>query len=271
MIRILTSDDKEHCLQFLKQKAAENLFIIGDIEAFGFDQDFQKIWGEFNQDNQLIAILLKYYSSYIPFAKGPFDAKGFASIMGKDDHFEAMSGLKEVTEAIEPHLKIAKSKRQLYYAKCSQLENNQPVDTSLIELASVADAEGLLRFLKEIPEFANSIQTTIKKKQEDLANGFSRATVIKQDGRIVASASTTAENSASAMIVGVATLQTHKRKGYATACVYQLCSKLFSEGKEACLFYDNPEAGVIYKRIGFEDIDRWVMYQFDKEYVASGI
>lgn len=76
MIRILTSDDKEHCLQFLKQKAAENLFIIGDIEAFGFDQDFQKIWGEFNQDNQLIAILLKYYSSYILLQKAHLMLKG---------------------------------------------------------------------------------------------------------------------------------------------------------------------------------------------------
>lgn len=45
MIRLLTQDDKAHCLTFLKQQAAENLFIIGDIEAFGFETDFQRLWG----------------------------------------------------------------------------------------------------------------------------------------------------------------------------------------------------------------------------------
>jgi predicted GNAT family acetyltransferase len=29
--------------------------------------------------------------------------------------------------------------------------------------------------------------------------------------------------------------------------------------KYLCLFYDNPKAGNIYKRLGFKDVDKWVM------------
>jgi hypothetical protein len=48
MIRRLTEYDHETCFSFLKQQPAENLFIIGDIEAYGYEKDFQKVWGEFN-------------------------------------------------------------------------------------------------------------------------------------------------------------------------------------------------------------------------------
>ena len=34
---------------------------------------------------------------------------------------------------------------------------------------------------------------------------------------------------------------------------------LLKEGKSLCLFYDNPKAGSIYHRLGFENIDRWTM------------
>lgn len=79
---------------------------------------------------------------------------------------------------------------------------------------------------------------------------------------MVSTASTTAENSLSAMVVGVATLENYKKKGYATKCMLKLCSDLLHEGKELCFFYDNPTTGVIYKRIGFEDIGVWMMYTY---------
>lgn len=41
-----------------------------------------------------------------------------------------------------------------------------------------------------------------------------------------------------------------------------LCKELLNEGKELCLFYDNLDAGSIYKRIGFEDIGFWMMYTY---------
>ena len=57
---------------------------------------------------------------------------------------------------------------------------------------------------------------------------------------MVSTASTTAENTLSAMAVGVATLENYKKKGYATKCMLKLCSELLEEEKELCLFYDNP-------------------------------
>lgn len=263
MLRRLTKNDHDVCMRLLKTKPAENLFIIGDIEVYGYEQEFQKLWGEFNESGELIAVLLKFEENFIPFATESFDAKGFAEIMSNDSAFKMLSGLKEITEQIEPHLNQQyKRKRQTYYAKCNQLNascNN--VDFSNVQQALPDDAAAIVELLSSIPEFSEST-ITLERKLRELKDGSSRSFFIKDDEKIVSIASTAAENSMSAMVVGVATRENQKKQGYATKCMLKLCSQLLLEGKELCLFYDNPEAGAIYKRIGFKDIGYWMMYTY---------
>jgi uncharacterized protein len=266
VIRRLSQEDHEQCFSLLKLQPAENLFIIGDIEAFGYDQDFQKVWGEFNDQGELIAVLLRYEENFIPFAVSDFNARGFAEIMDSESSYSMISGLKEITEQIEPYIikKRLKRKRQLYYAKCTKLspETTENIDTSTILQAMPDDAEELVELLNAIPEFSDSI-LTVEKKRRGLEKGVSRSFFVKEDGKMVSTASTTAENTLSAMVVGVATLENYKKKGYATQCMVKLCKQLLAENKELCLFYDNPEAGAIYKRIGFKDIGFWMMNSFE--------
>lgn len=263
MIRRLNRSDHETCFNLLKMKAAENLFIIGDIEAYGYEQEFQKLWGEFDEKGKLIAVLLKYEDNYIPFAIESFNAEGFAEIMSNDTAFKMMSGLKDITEKIEPYLnKHLKRKRQMYYAKCTRVSSDHHVDFSIVQQATSQAVEALVELLNGIPEFSEST-ITVERKARGIENGTSRSFFIMEEGKMVSTASTTAENSLSAMVVGVATLENYKKKGYATKCMLKLCSELLDEGKELCLFYDNPAAGAIYKRIGFEDIGFWMMYTYE--------
>ncbi|ALC83539.1 MULTISPECIES: GNAT family N-acetyltransferase [Bacillus] len=264
MIRRLTKSDHEVCFQLLKMQSAENLFIIGDIEAYGYDKDFQKLWGDFNENGELRAVLLKYQENYIPFARGSFDAKGFAEIIENDPTFSMMSGLKDITEKIEPHLnRKLKRKRQTYYAKCTRLQPSiSNIDVSHVKQAKPDDAKALVELLMSIPEFSESV-ITVKRKRRGLEDGVSRSFFIMEDNKAVSTASTSAENSFSAMVTGVCTLEPYKKKGYATQCMAKLCKQLLDEEKELCLFYDNPEAGAIYKRIGFEDIGFWMLYTYE--------
>ncbi len=77
-------------------------------------------------------------------------------------------------------------------------------------------------------------------------------------------AQTTAENSMSAMVVGVATLKEYRKKGLMSKCLSKLCYDLLNEGKTLCLFYDNPKAGRIYHALGFETLDKWSMVNFSQ-------
>ena len=78
-------------------------------------------------------------------------------------------------------------------------------------------------------------------------------------GKMLSVAQTTAENSKSAMVVGVATAKGYRDQGLMSACLSKLCWDVLGEGKTLCLFYDNPKAGSVYLGMGFEPVDNWVM------------
>ncbi|WP_079710567.1 GNAT family N-acetyltransferase [Paraliobacillus ryukyuensis] len=261
MIRKLTSQDDQQVQALIQQKPAENLFIIGDLEAFGYEEEFQTVWGDFDDNQNLRAVLLKYEKNYLPFSLTNFDAKGFAQIINEDQNEPMLSGLKEVTVALEPYLTITyEKKREMYYAKCTSTVALPSVDTSIVKQITLDDVERLGDFLTSIPEF-DALQYNAENKRRNLKKGVTRGYYIEEKGAIISSASTTAENSTSAMVVAVATAAEHHQKGLATICLTRLCSDLITEGKQLCIFYDNPNAGKLYRRLGFEEIGFWMMYR----------
>ncbi|RDI45817.1 GNAT family N-acetyltransferase [Falsibacillus pallidus] len=265
MIRRLTEADHEKVMELVLPKAAENLFIIGDIEAFGYDQDFQTLWGDFDHEGSLKGILLKYQQNYIPYAEDVegVDAFGFAKIIGEDDHAEMVSGLEPILERVRPFLPWnSLHARKFYYAKCTDAEN-VPSDLDLVKQAKPADVDRIVELYGHIKEF-NSMETA-EQKRRNMEKGTARSFFIEKDGEIISAASTAAENTQSAMVVGVCTHPSHTKKGYGSMCVSKVCQVLLAEGKELCLFYDNPAAGSIYKRIGFKDIGFWTMYKRNRD------
>ncbi|WP_067840476.1 GNAT family N-acetyltransferase [Amphibacillus sediminis] len=261
MIRKLTTADDHAVKALIMQKPAENLFIIGDVEAFGYEQSFQELWGDFDQAGQLRAVLLRYEENYIPFSLTEFDAQGFAEIINQSKAKPTLSGLKEITEQVIPYLAIEDSKpRQLYYAKCTNLDAIPQVNTDCVQPLTIADIDKWVDFLTDVPEFADSAISAEAKKR-DLEQGVGRVYYIEADQKVISTVSTAAENSKSAMVVAVATAQAYKGQGLATLCLTRLIKDLIAEGKELCLFYDNPVAGKLYKKLGFKDIGYWMLYR----------
>ena len=58
MIKKATVVDRERLLALANEAPSENLFIIGDIETYGFDKDYQEIWYE-EIDGKMEGIYLK--------------------------------------------------------------------------------------------------------------------------------------------------------------------------------------------------------------------
>ncbi|MEQ6388945.1 GNAT family N-acetyltransferase [Bacillaceae bacterium S4-13-58] len=264
MIRRLTEQDDALCQKLIQQRPAENLFIIGDIEAFGYEEDFQTVWGDFDTEGNLRAVLLRYRENFIPFSMvDDFDAKGFATIINESSDYRILSGLKDITEKVEPFLTTPlKEKRQLYYAKLTDDRSLVEEVTEEVKIATLDDIPRLVDLLTSIPEFSSG-QFDEESKRKSMEKGVARSYFIEKDGQMVASASTTAENRTSAMIVGVCTAADYQKRGYASQCMIKLCADVLKEGKELCLFYDNPNAGKIYKKLGFKDIGYWMMNKFE--------
>ncbi|MFC0561700.1 GNAT family N-acetyltransferase [Halalkalibacter alkalisediminis] len=258
MIRLLSQHDYTSCLDLIKERPAENLFLISDIETFGFEEDFQQVWGDFTEDGELRAILLHYEGNFIPYSSGDFDAKGFAEIFSASKQAVMLSGLDKITSKILHYITVSlKDPRKLYYAKCSNASKLQQSKPQHVKIATLADINRICELYTKIKEFERP--SSPEERKRSMEKGVSRTYYVEEKGEMVSAVSTAAENNYSAMVVGVCTLDSHKRKGLASRCLSKLCHDLLAEGKSLCLFYDNPEAGRIYKRLGFEDMDRWTM------------
>jgi uncharacterized protein len=245
-------------MDYLSEEPALNLFIISDIENFGYETDFQDIWADIDKAGNIQGILLRYMGNYLPYAKGSINAKDFSEIINKDTAYEMLSGKKEVTEQFRSYIQFARTK-ETYFAelKDDKLLNKNSTRTG-IQKAEIHDIDSLMDLKSQIKEF--SIQTTARQSLEQaLKTKTGRTYFMKENNIVVSCASTTAENSLSAMIVGVCSHPEKRNQGLATQCMEALCQDVLSEGKALCLFYDNPKAGSIYKRLGFKDIGMWSM------------
>ena len=248
----------EKVMNYLSEEPALNLFIIGDIENFGYETDFQEIWIDLDEAGEIQGILLRYMGNYLPYSKGIINAKDFSEIINKDTTYEMLSGKKEITEQFRPYVKFERTK-ETYFAelKDSGLLNKNSTREG-IQQAWLQDVDSLLELKQQIKEF--TIRATARQSLEQALKTKTGRTYFMKDGNIVVScASTTAENSLSAMIVGVCSHPEKRKQGLATLCMEALCQDVLSEGKTLCLFYDNPKAGSIYKRLGFKDIGMWSM------------
>jgi predicted GNAT family acetyltransferase len=82
------------------------------------------------------------------------------------------------------------------------------------------------------------------------------------EGKLISVATAAAKNSRSAMVIGVCTDPEERGKGYASAVVSKLCGDCLDSGLDfMCLFYDNPAAGRIYRRIGFIETGKYTMLE----------
>ncbi|MEH7336005.1 GNAT family N-acetyltransferase [Neobacillus drentensis] len=260
MIRKLSENDHKQVLSFLREEPSINLFIIGDLEVFGYHSDFQEIWGEFDPQGEFKAILLRFYQSFIPYAKGEFNVRGFASIMNEYRKPLYLSGKSAIVERFESYKELELGPKQVtYFAECRSPENLGTTDLE-IHSAGIEDVDRIISLRSTIKEFqirSDAREILLK----SIESNTSRTYYTEENGIMTSCVSTTAENSISAMIVGVCTRNENRRQGLATGIMQKLFNDVLSEGKTLCLFYDNPEAGRIYKRLGFKDIGMWTMHR----------
>ena len=270
MIRKLTAEDNEKVMALVTPKASINLFIIGDIEMYGYEEDFQEIWGDFENDN-LRGILLRYYNDFVIYGEKGYDAKGFVEIIEGFENHDCLNGELEVLQFVKPYLKNKYKVKELYFAECTKDTLKLSENKELIEKVKCAkpeDTKILAELMCSIEEFTvrDTEEETerMAKKIRDKAGRVYFIEDAENTEKVLSMSASTAENSKSAMIVGVCTHKEHRNKGYTTAIMSSMLEDLFKEKETVCLFYDNPKAGTIYKRSGFYDIGMYTMLNKEK-------
>lgn len=264
MIRLLTEQDRSDVLAYLYKEASYNIFPIGDIETFGFDTDFQRVYAEI-EEGIYKSILLRYKNNAIYYADTPRFPLEYLKVF-EDDPFDFISGKTDLMELVVPHLK-GYEKHHTYFCEAKEMKDLSVPKVEIKKMETEEEAAKVYDLISTVEEFSSFHQDKeayVDAKMKSIQMGITL--YIEKDGKVVSTVATTAETTKSAMVVAVATADYARNKGYASALMKELMYEYFvKKGKELCLFYDNPSAGKIYHRLGFETIGTWDMFKKKKE------
>lgn len=258
----LTKKDLEQISQYIMQEPEINLFIIGDLENLGLEDKNLDVYVNDTKDGW-DSLVLRYFDNYILYSShAGYDAETVANFLaGKDAN--VISGKGEILEQLVPYM----SDRCVVKFKLAQLHKVEfcPEVPESVEIRrlSPGDAAAIVSLYLQIEEFRSTYVGRQAKAEEELRctlqkGGRSYGAFL--NGEFVGVASTSAENSVSAMVVGVATLPSARNLGLAGCLTAWLCRETLREGRKfLCLYYNNPIAGKIYFKIGFRDTGNYTM------------
>lgn len=260
MLRRLSEQDSQHVSAYLLANPEVNLFIIGDLEAFGYATDIQELWADIDDNGLIRSLLFRFYHHYIFCAQEAFDPEPYIEIIQRDPDFDLLQGDARVVEAFRNRgIAFRQEQRALMASLRTLSPAADGVAISEVKQATLEDLDRILDLRGQIDSLARSTSAR-ESLQRSMENQSSRTFYIEgRDGQMVSAASTAAENSQSAMVVSVCTLPQYRQSGLASRCMAALCRDVLAQGKMLCLFYDNPGAGRIYLRLGFQHIGEWLM------------
>jgi len=261
VMRTLTERDRQTVMAVLGREPAYNAFAIGDIENFGFDQPFQDVWAEVDDAGEYRAVILRYFDNNIVYSiDRRFDREAVCETIRRKsgERRFALSGKRAVVDELAPRLGLSAVRRQ-FLAELRHLRVEVSAATGLrFEWATTETFDEVLALQSTIEEFRD-LGGASEGIRKNLETGTGRTVFVRRNDRMVATASSAAESSRAAMIIGVCTATEYRRQGLATACMVELCRALLDEDKIVCLFYDNPSAARIYERLGFWNAGEWAM------------
>lgn len=245
-----------------------NLFLIGDLENYGMESENVSVYtADSWTEGTLPYLILDYRNNFLFYSHNSTYSKVEVADFLSGSQMRNLSGKRELIEPLIPFLKGL----ELVPTYLARLNRPAiPADPSFPARRLMPDdIESICALLKQIDEFFTLRSKTEEENRKDILNSMTnegRMYGVFENGRLAAVAGTSAENSMSAMVVSVATLPAYRGRGYATQLVTRLCRDCLNDGmKFLCLFYDNPEAGVIYRKIGFKELGQYAMVRSIEE------
>jgi predicted GNAT family acetyltransferase len=227
--------------------------MLGNLEQMGIGYENLFYWGCF-ADCDLIGVIMRYKSIWHFYDAGGADLDGFARLVDAYPGDVTINGRPTLVTGVfeRVHNYDVKFDHDAFYcALSSTIQLPAPLHPT--RRATVNDIPALVRLYATAGEMKRDVDSI----RGCLAHN--RIYVTEVSGEIVSASLSNVETSRMAMVGGVFTLEPVRNRGYASAALTALCASLIQDGIQPCLFYDDPAAGKIYRRLGFEDIGPWRM------------
>ena len=260
MIRLLHEEDRAAAIALLAAAPQLTPYMGGNLEKLGFVRDFCEFWGDVVEDPDgtvhLRAILNRYMTGWSVYGQSAADWRGLGQVL--DAHPAGAVRLQDNPGGIDTFLPYLCR----YYGEQTKVEElmdlsqanfrpmTPPADVT-VRRGVMDDLPTLTRFYATACDMARPREAIARPLQD------TRLWLAEQNGNVLATALTNAEIQQMAMIGGVFTAPSARKRGLSQAVCSALCAELFAEGKQPALYWANPAAGAVYRKLGFRPIGHW--------------
>lgn len=268
-VRMLDDVDRPAVNAFLRREPLRFLSLRINLEFYGFRSNVVRIWGAASPNTgEVLGMGLRFSNTLILADHEGRSATVFAEWIDSERNLVGVRGTEPTVSLIGQNLqRLAAGDREKSVAMILRRTPFCPPEIlSLARPATPDDLDKLAELYGQAGHMYRSRANLELKLRVGRMYVVEEAETFGRPARFAACALLNSEGTDAGLIGGVFTLPDARGKGYASACTAALCRDLQSRGKMPHLFYENPIAGRVYRKLGFEQIDQWgVLYLVNRK------
>ncbi len=260
----LTAGRQTEVFALLNRETGFTGFLRSDLQHAGLDSDQARVYGEPGQ-GPVESILVVYPHQAVYYALRPREIAGYLPIL-RQEGVSKLVGKTALMEAFAFHIPWVRRTDSWVQELASPPERLSSSEMEVRRLATRADAEQLYDLFMEVEEYGFTghdrtlyVDTHVRIADEGTIRTYGGFV----HGRLVSTAAYLNDRPSTAIVVGVATPPRWRRQGYATAVLQRLCQDALADGQVLYLFYTNPAAGSVYRKLGFGNGGPWTILTWD--------
>jgi len=268
-VRPLTEADAEALADLCARHPLRLLTPRLNIDLYGFQGPSLRSWGAFLPNGRtMIGLLFRLNNTMIAVDGDGECSAAFSAVIDSETGVAGVRGSSEVVSGIQAGLRRYNPTdwEDSFFLRLLRAPGCPPETLALARRADMADLDKLACLYAEAGTMYRSRANVATKLAETRVFVVEEPALGRRAARIASCALLSPEGRDAGLIGGVFTLPSARGKGYAAACVSALAIDIQRDAKLPCLFYENPIAGRIYRRLGFEECGRWaVLYIAPKQ------
>ena len=153
MIQRLNNSHNRKVIEYLHKEKEVNIFLLSDIERFGYDSYFFSIYGGIDENGDIKGILLKCFEFIIFYAYDEFNVDEFAKFIN-DSECEEICGKSEVLEKLEPKINLKRYRKvNIFKLVNTNLLPSYKEDNIKLRKIRFGNLNKVVRLYEEIDEF----------------------------------------------------------------------------------------------------------------------
>jgi len=239
-----------------------------NVETYGFDGPVLHAWGAFGSEGSstrgiMLGLLFRLNNTMIAVDADGACSASFCKVIDSELGIAGIRGTAELVSGLRLGIRRYRAAEweDSYLMKLTRPPACTHERIAIARRASIRDLDMLAQLYQDAGTMYRSRPNVASKLAESRVFVVEEPALGRRAARIAACALLSPEGTDAGLIGGVYTMPAARNKGYAAACVSALAADIQRDGKLPVLFYENPIAGALYRKLGFEECGRWgVLY-----------